>query len=109
MVHRDAWKRYLRDSESQNEHPARRDCFYRGGSRTLERRAVLKRARPNRFSLVPLPTIELHVRLLEYLAAIGNYFAQFLPMNGSVSYSQSAVSGLVYARGFAQTALSLVR
>lgn len=29
--------------------------------RTLEKRAVLKRARPNRFSLVPLLTIELHV------------------------------------------------
>lgn len=77
--------------------------------RALERRAVLKRARPNRFSLVPLPTIELHVRLLEHLAATGNYFAQFLPMNGSVSYSQSAVSGLVYARGFTQAVLSLVR
>lgn len=45
-----------------------RDTAFIAVVRILERRAVLKRARPNRFSLVPLLTIELHVWLLEFLA-----------------------------------------
>lgn len=31
---------YLLDFESQNDRPARRDCFYRGGSHTWEARSA---------------------------------------------------------------------
>lgn len=74
---------------NRNDHPARH-CFYHGSSHTWEARSAQTGTAE---SIFPGSTTDDRATCMITRVPTGNYFAQFLPMNG-ISYNLSAMNGL---------------